>query len=99
MRPKQQGVAIFHYETHLLTHGQAQFGRHMTKRQIRQHGGFDLRAQPIHDALQLEAFVMRGEFVVGELPQDNGFLLGQYASVQQLRQHAFDAVRVLCHIF
>jgi hypothetical protein len=39
------------------------------------------------------------QLVVGELPQHHGLLLGQDARVQQLREHALDAVGVLAHVF
>jgi len=71
----------------------------MTKRQIGQHRRFDLCAQPIDHALQLEAFVVRREFVAAELAQHNRFLLRQNACMQKLRKHALKAVRVFADIF
>ncbi len=71
----------------------------MTKGQIGQHRHLGVRPQPVHHALHVKALVMGREFVLRELPQHNGFLLGQYACMQQLRQHALNAIRMLAHIF
>ena len=41
---------------------------------------------------------MRGQLVARELAQHHGLLLGEHAGVEQLAQHALDAVRVFAHI-
>ena len=71
----------------------------MAVRQIGQHRRGDFAAQPVHHGLQLVALVVRRQLVVGELPQQHRFLLRQHTRVQQLGEHALDAVGVLVHVF
>ena len=42
---------------------------------------------------------MRHQFEAGELAQHDGFLLGQHAAVQQVGEHALQAVGVFAHVF
>ena len=71
----------------------------MAERQAGQHRCAGLAAQPVHHRLQLEALVVRPELVAVERAEQHRFLFTQDAGVQQLGQLAFDAVRVLVHIF
>ena len=77
MSPEKQSISLLNHEIDLLTNRQAQLSGDMTKRQIGQHGHFDLATQPINHACSLEAFVMRSKFVMAELPQNHRFLLRQ----------------------
>lgn len=71
----------------------------MAKREAGEQGDIELASQAIHHALQLEAFIVRREFVVGELAKKNSFLLRQDAGLQPLQQHALHFVRMLAYIF
>ena len=99
MGPQYQSIPFFNQHAHWGTHRQADLGRHMTKRKIGQHGYLEVRPQPLHDAGEFEALVVGGELKLGELAQHNSLLTGQHPRMQQLREHAFNAVRVFCDVF
>ena len=99
MPPQQQAVAPMQLQINRGTHGQQNFGGHVPVWQTGDDGCARLAAQPLHRGVQVEAFVLRIFLIFGELPQHNGLLLVKHACVQQLGQHAFDAVGVFGHIF
>ena len=78
---------------------QTHFGGDMTKRQIGQHRHLQLLAQPVDHRVELKARIVAGERVVGKSAKHNGLLTGQNTGMQPLRQHAFNAVRVLGQVF
>ena len=72
----------------------------MTKRQTHQNMRLDLRLQARGNRCQIKtAVVTWHQLVVAELAKNNRFLISQYARMQQVRQDALDAVRVLAHVF
>ena len=93
--PQHEGISPFHGQGHALAHGQHHLGSDMAERQAGQHPRLDPRLQPLHHHAQFEAPVMRHRLVVGELAKNDGLLLGQHPGMQQLGQHALDAVGVL----
>ena len=68
-------------------------------RQSGEDGGARLAAQPLHHGSQVEALVVRACLEIGELPQNDCLLIVQHASMQQLGEHAFDAVGVFRDVF
>ncbi len=71
----------------------------MAKRQASQHRAGHLSAQPVHHGLQLETGIVAAQAVVGELAQHNRLLPRQHPGMQQLGEHALDAVGVFAHVF
>ena len=57
-----------------MAHGQQYFGRHVAKRQARQHRDLQLAAQVLDHLDQGIAAVVPMELVVGELPQQQRLL-------------------------
>jgi len=55
--PHHQGIALLGDQIDFGTHGQQHFGVDMAKRQAREHGRFDLCAQPVDDGAEFEAFI------------------------------------------
>ena len=97
--PENQGLSSLSGQGHWGPDGQQNLGRHMPERQVQENGDFDLAAQPSHHAGHVVALVMRRQFEIGELAQQNGFLRRQNTRVQKLSQHALNSVRVFVDIF
>ena len=72
----------------------------MTEGQAGQNRNLDLSAQPFDHSRQFEPLVVPGyRLELGELAQQEGLLPGQHPRMQQLGEHAFDAVGVFAHVF
>ena len=98
--PNDQSLCALNDQLYFRAHRQQHLGRYVAKRQTHQNLCLDLRLQTRCNHCQIKTTVVpRNQFVVTELAKNYCFLVGQYTRVQQVRQDALDALRVLAHVF